>query len=535
MNISSKKLLALRNNRAGNTLLVALLMLAVLSVVGATVLQTVSTRYNYSQKAVGWSEALNAAEAGADYALANCRWTLSPTSSASPSPTPPSAWTGWKKGVYNAPNWVAVTNTADANSELGAGRTISYDLPAGSHLVTNGEGTTDLWYHVEVDSPPSFVVNGNRWYRIRSTGYAGLPGSARANEDFSAAPTTHNEILRKFDLLNDHFIMRYGDYSHPAGATVAVASPQATRRVEVIARPQTTGKFALATTGPDTPNVPLVDSWDPSNNVLLYPLGLYTSIPRQTDPLKKIGTNSTVYINAPISSYSGLIYGNLQTNNGTVVKTNNISGRVINAAPQVTPPVNTPGWTVATSGGAPAIITAGTTARPSRGSYSKIDLPIVVTLPVGQTSGIADIYVSGDITAGITVALGVTARIWFAGNVNVRDSDIVNANVNAPVFNPDSPPAQNLQLYGIDPLPGATRTINIQGTLLGPTPKTSFVLDAPAYDMTVQGTLLSTDLEGSFVVRSMNASATKFHYDERLATAGVPLDYSRASWVEDPR
>ena len=63
--------MALGNDRSGNTLLVALLILAVLSLVGATVLQTVSNRYDYSQKAVGWSEALNAAEAGADFGFAH--------------------------------------------------------------------------------------------------------------------------------------------------------------------------------------------------------------------------------------------------------------------------------------------------------------------------------------------------------------------------------------------------------------------------------------------------------------------------------
>jgi hypothetical protein len=62
--------MTLGNARAGNTLLVAVLLLAVLSLVAATVLQTLSNRYDYSQKAVGWSEALNAAEAGANFGFA---------------------------------------------------------------------------------------------------------------------------------------------------------------------------------------------------------------------------------------------------------------------------------------------------------------------------------------------------------------------------------------------------------------------------------------------------------------------------------
>jgi len=140
----SHQSLTLRDGRAGNTLLVAVLLIAILSLVGATVLQTVSNRYDYSQKAVGWSEALNAAEAGADFGFANCGWNL----------TGQPTWVGWKKFSNLTSNWVAVTDANDANNEIAAGRRIVYDLPAGSHLLSTGEGTTDLWYHVEVDSPP---------------------------------------------------------------------------------------------------------------------------------------------------------------------------------------------------------------------------------------------------------------------------------------------------------------------------------------------------------------------------------------------
>src|SRR5881227_1327175 len=143
-----KEFMSLRNDRAGNTLLVALLMLAILSVVGANVLVAVSSRYNYTQKAVGWTEALTAAESGVDYGFANCRWSLAS----------PSAWSGWKKYSSSTSNWVTVTDFNDANNELASGNKIIYDLPSGSHLLSTGEGTTDLWYHVEVDSPASFVI-----------------------------------------------------------------------------------------------------------------------------------------------------------------------------------------------------------------------------------------------------------------------------------------------------------------------------------------------------------------------------------------
>ena len=212
--------MTLGDGRAGNTLLVAVLLLAVLSVIGATVLQTVSNRYDYSQKAVGWSEALNAAEAGTNFGFANCVWSLGNSGT--------SAWTGWKKFDTATSAWVPVTNTADGNNQFFLGNKMIYDLPAGSHLLSPSEGTTDLWYHVEIDSPASYQISDNRWYRIRATGYAGLPGMARSNNDSPDGASSHNNMLRKLDLKVDHFIARYGDYAHAAGTTVAV-TPQATQ------------------------------------------------------------------------------------------------------------------------------------------------------------------------------------------------------------------------------------------------------------------------------------------------------------------
>ena len=88
-----------RKKIQGSTLVIALLTLAVLSVVGTTVLMSVTARYGYTQQAVGWEEALGVAEAGADFGLANCRWTINGNS------TP---WAGWKKYVSATQTWVTV-------------------------------------------------------------------------------------------------------------------------------------------------------------------------------------------------------------------------------------------------------------------------------------------------------------------------------------------------------------------------------------------------------------------------------------------
>ena len=110
----------------------AVLCLAVLSVVGASVLQTISHRYDYSQKAVGWSEALNAAEAGTNFGFANCVWSLGNSGTG--------AWTGWKKFDITASTWMPVTNQADGDNELSLGNRLVYDLPANLRLLSTGGG-----------------------------------------------------------------------------------------------------------------------------------------------------------------------------------------------------------------------------------------------------------------------------------------------------------------------------------------------------------------------------------------------------------
>jgi len=498
---------ALCNNCSGNTLLVAVLLLAVLSFIGATVLQTVSSRYDYSQKAIGWAEALNAAEAGVDFGFAHCGWNVSGQP----------AWTGWKKYDSATSNWITVTDATDANSEIAAGRRVIYDLPAGSHLLSGGEGTTNLWYHVEVDSPASYLISGNRWYRIRATGYAGLTGMARSNNDSPDGARTHNEMLRKYDLRLDHFIKRYGDYAHAAGASVTV-SPQATRRVEVTAQPQTPFSRAIVASAPsgNPVSVPIVDSYD-STDTIHYAGGLYNSSSRNANT--QVGVNASVYINAPISSFNATLYGSLETNGGSVAGGNNISGTINNNVTLTIPAVTAPTWAVTASGPAPATITAGTTASPSHGSYSSVN-GITVALPSGQTTGEANIYVTGDVTGGITVPAGATLKIWFEGNFSMKARDIDNHNNNA----------ANLQLYGIDPPAGQTRSFSIGSGNPG---YTYFTLDAPGYDFSVNG---NPDFVGAYIVKTLSGNGnTSWHYDEALASAGMATGYKRAMWVEDPR
>jgi hypothetical protein len=120
-------------------------------------------------------------------------------------------------------------------------------------------------------------------------------------------------------------------------------SPQATRRIELVAKPVTPFGFAMATTAPsgDPLSMPMVDSYNSADTVN-YPGGLYRSASR--NPATGVGCNADVYINAPISSLGTDVYGDVSTNNGTLTKTNNISGSVNNQGTRVVPAVTVPAW-----------------------------------------------------------------------------------------------------------------------------------------------------------------------------------------------
>jgi hypothetical protein len=263
-------------------------------------------------------------------------------------------------------------------------------------------------------------------------------------------------------------------------------------------------------------SVPIVDSYD-STDTVHYPGGLYTSAPRNA--ATGIGTNATVLVNAPISSLGGNFYGDVSTNGGTLTKTANITGTVTNTASITIPPVDAPSWATNPVTGASGALTAGTTSSPLCASYSSAS-NIVVNLPPGQTTGVANLYITGNVTGGITVAKGVTLRIWFAGNFSMKARDINNLNSNA----------ANLQLYGITPSVGQARSFDIGSGTPG---YVYFTLDAPAYDFSVNG---NPDFCGSWVVKTMSGNGnTTWHYDEALGGAGIPTDYKRAMWVEDER
>ena len=134
----------------------------------------------------------------------------------------------------------------------------------------------------------------------------------------------------------------------------------------------------------------------------------------------------------------------------------------------------------------------------------------------------AKIYVTGDISSGITVDPGAKLEIYFAGNFDMRASRIENLNEKA----------DHLRINGINPPAGQSRSIDI-GPERGPSTNYA-VWNAPGHDFQARGS--RTHFVGSVIAKTLTSQGEKLiHFDESLATAGTITDYQRGSWVEDER
>ena len=145
--------------------------------------------------------------------------------------------------------------------------------------------------------------------------------------------------------------------------------------------------------------------------------------------------------------------------------------------------------------------------------------------PSGATTYI-EIYVTGDVSATgnaqITVASGVKAKIYFAGNFKIAGNGVVNQ---------DNQPA-DLLFYGVNPPDASTvRTLDLGGNAL-----LSAGVYAPAYDVQINNGGTRGSVFGSFVGKSVKmVGVTDLHYDEALGAGGVINNYKIVSWFEDTR
>lgn len=494
----------------GNVLIVALCTILIISLVGANVLRNCTTRFNVSSSQVrSWKDALFAAEAGGDIAYAEIRKSVF---------DPTHAFEGWNNS--------------------GGKRTSPVTTFGGNNLVTTT--VVDSFY---ID--PS----GNPWYRARSRGTAQVRGLRQTGmDDRMGIGTRGDSLLRKIDFNTDHFIATYGPNGDGVGkALVSVSQPQITRRIEQISAPITPFEAAIKAAGTfyGLGSAAYIDSFRSS-------VGPYDPNVRNnpSDSRYVDSQSGTVEINTAVATIQGSIFGNLYTNGGTVTKkTTNVSGVIDNNVPFSVAPLEMPSTTTWNYVATPTAVTGNTT----------IDPPVVNGVPRAGTPGSPNYYlisyfvnngnllvnpavingapqdtyvtlsVQGDIGNStssqptITVPANVHLKVYFTGNFQTKAENIINT----------SGYAGNLQFYAISPTdPSVQQTINLNSGG-GSNAGFSALFYAPSANFTING---GPDIIGAIVCKNFYANGNvHWHYDRRLDTEGVAIDYRIVSYVEDIR
>jgi hypothetical protein len=426
-----------RKGEGGSTLLVALSTILILSIAGAGVLMNCTTRFNSTANQVkSWKEALTAAEAGGDLAFAEVRKNGLVDPANPPADTGFPVASGWSSP---APSPNAATNS------WALGSTTPQAFGSAGNLST--KITVDKFAFV----PGS--TTGVGYYRIRSIGIAQVAGLKRTGMDNRLDTTTKGDnLLRKIDFGIDHFISTYGygDALPTAAATgangkqsVAVASPdkaQVSRRIELIAIPVMLIEGAIKTSGSFSGT--LVDSYDSKS-------GAYKGT--NPSPPYDVDAHDGDVVCGSASFNAGHVYGDVTTNGGSATTTN-ISGVVDNNVPIVVPTA-TPGVSPipllpGMAGGptsnntAPSTITPTATPKPDGTLqrsfwYTYNSLNNVTINPLKTVGGtpidtVINVYVTGDV-GDITVNEGVTANIYFRGNMSAKAKNLDNNNADGPV------------------------------------------------------------------------------------------------------
>ena len=546
----------------GNILVCALCTIVIVSLIGANVLVNCITHYNVTAKQLkGWKEALYAAEAGGDAGFDEVRKALDPISlpfttdgwaaAPSPAPTPGPAWTKTISGFGQEGN-LSTTVTIDK--------------------LFDTTGT---------------IPSSTPYYRIRAVGTArlfGLPRVGLSDQFLAGGPNfvansasrgVGDTLLRKIDFKYDHFKASYGDGDGHNLSLSTVTFPQITRRIELVAVPKYFvfgGAMRVVNLFDGPGNGGFVDSYNsknPTNPNPSSPKVVNNDIPgpNTTSYYGSNPSNSTyladahdgdVSVGAKNFAEGGPIWGDVTTNGGNVTHSGyQISGTIDNNVPFTIPPLPAPdttGFTAGNSGTGADTATGTSESSPTGFVYSGITGSKTIKNGNAGSStfpyAYAKIVVNGDITGQITVEKGVTAEIWFTGNMKVKAGDLDNQNVDrgtqtanpgslgvpplippTPADDPNPSRVGHMKFFGISPTTsGTTQTIEIDS------PGNIFAtFYAPSADITVTG---NTDIFSAIVGRSFSGNGnTGFHYDKALnqVDIGVVTDYQVVSYVEDVR
>jgi hypothetical protein len=473
----------LRNQQAGSVIVLVLMTFVVMSMlVGSVVMRTLNNYHSVVQVGT-WQEALLGAESASDLALAALRKSIL---------TPDTAWTGW-------------TTTDAAGNPLPDGGK-SFTAPT---LVHSGDGSVELDAKVTVDAPPQLLdANGRQWYRIRATGTTSLPGNSRIGAD------KRDHLLRRLSFVFDR------------KTGTAVVRPQASRMVEVIARPASFDDGIVADGLIEMNNYQIVvdsyDSRDPAKSTN----GNYDQSKRRENG--DVATNGQI-----IEAGGAQIYGDVLTNSGVVTGAANVTGEQRTDFYKELLPISRPTWTTIianpTAVRNTATLTGGSKANPARYKLSEITLAgsgeLTFAASAPGVESYVEVWVTGDVKGSgngqITLQPGVHVKVYVEGNVAISGNGVVNENTK-PVF---------FQMFGVKPTDGSARqfTVTGNGEFVG-------VLYAPSHRVTLSGGGSSGTYWGAIVAKEVSMNGhTSVHYDEALSDGGFISDYRIVSWFEDNR
>jgi hypothetical protein len=503
--------------------------LGILGFAAAAISVSVSSSANVSLQAASWQEALMAAEAGADTAMASFRvaldepqyWTTT---------SPANALTDTQTG---ATAWPSASPPAGISTSDGKGWTTVTSAQKLSLLplfrATTG-GATGMQAAVTIEAPPTWTTTDStgvvkQWYRVRSTGVSGISGPARVGMD------KRDSDLRKISLVNARSTL--SGYLTPG----SVGPAQVTRSVELIIAPLASGLWdraitATSPTGGGSVNLGAgftIDSYDSSDSTKSTG-GLYDATKRQSNAVLASDANGQ-YVNIG----GAHLYGNVLTNGGTAKSTQNVTGTVSNAFFEAAPDISTPSWAntntnVQITNTTPPVqltLTGGSASLPQNYSYSSITLKNqTLTCAPGANGGYINIYVDSNFNmtnaAQWVVQSGVHVSVYINGLLSVDGtSTVANQSNNA----------ANLSLYGIAPKAGTNPQWSYNGVS-----DFSGTIYAPEVKLKITG---SANFFGAVLVAIYDTggtSAAGFHFDEALLKGGGSSPrYQMASWIEDVR
>ena len=527
---------------AGAVTIVALLALFVISLVAASVLQSVVPRYHVSYQTAGWQEARLAAEAGADLALERLNQNVLQLTSST------GDWSGWKQDASTAAsgtlfaknNATVVTGLTATGNALRASPSMFLDnVDVSSSVGTVAACDVQL---TALYPNPDATMN-NPWFRIRSMGTAALPGPARAASD------KMDTSLRRLSLRSP---MRPRLAADDVLTPTTVPFPNASRIVEVLTRPVTPFSKAIITQQDLTLGnsngwqVNSYDSSDPNKSGTngVYPGDSSPKIQHNGDIASNKALSSTTTYGALISANGAQVLGNVSTNGGDNPNTStheNVSGsggidqsRIDDDFydPLLAPPVPTtttyllkPNY----QAGAAFAASGSTTSEACYRVYA--NEPALGSFTVSGTGRIT-IFIDGDWSLGngngsiVQIPPAVQATIYVKGNIDFGNG-LVNTNSDS------SKKAGNLVIYGIpDPVNGnlPARTLSSNGN-----PEIAAAFYGPSYAVTLKGT---AEWYGAVAAKSFAITGGGnggFHYDESLGAVGYIRRFEVVSSFEDSR